>query len=118
MMTNKLYGQSAAIFFGAFLLIQGTWAPAAFAGEAKGGKAIYDKLCASCHGADGKGNPAMIKAMGEKGLNLTTKAVKEAKDDELMKVIVEGRGKMPASGKNLSPTERKQVLEYTRSLAK
>jgi hypothetical protein len=40
------------------------------------------------------------------------------KDDELLKVIVEGRGKMPASGKNLSKEEQKQILQYTRSLAK
>ena len=89
-----------------------------FAAEAKAGKAIYDKLCASCHGADGKGNPAMVKAMGEKGLNITTKEVAKMKDDELLKVIVEGRGKMPASGKNLSKEEQKQILQYTRSLAK
>jgi hypothetical protein len=26
-----------------------------------------------CHGADGNGNPGMIKALGEKGLNIVTK---------------------------------------------
>jgi mono/diheme cytochrome c family protein len=114
-MMNRLYSGSAAVFFGAALLM---WAPAALAGEAKGGKATYDKLCASCHGPDGKGNPAMAKAMGEKGLNLTTKEVKEAKDDELLKVITEGKGKMPASGKGLSKAEQKEVLEFVRSLGK
>jgi cytochrome c6 len=92
--------------------------PAAGAGEANPGKAQYDKLCASCHGRDGKGNPAMAKAMGEKGLNLTTKEVKDAKDEELLKVTVEGRGKMPASGKGLSKSEQKEVLEYVRGLGK
>jgi mono/diheme cytochrome c family protein len=86
--------------------------------EAKPGKATYDKLCASCHGADGKGNPAMAKAMGEKGLNIVSKEVQAKKDDQLLKVIVEGEGKMPASGKNLSKQEQKDVLSYTRSLAK
>ena len=86
--------------------------------DAKAGKASYDKLCASCHGADGKGNPGMVKAMGEKGLNVVTKDVKAKKDDELLKIIVEGAGKMPASGKSLSAQEQKDVLAYTRSLAK
>ena len=97
------------------LIVTLTWLPAASAGEAKAGKTQYDKLCTSCHGADGKGNPAMAKAMGEKGLNLTTKEVKDAKDEELIKVIVEGKGKMPASGKGLSKAEQKEVLGYIRS---
>src|SRR6476469_6006682 len=88
------------------------------AGEAKAGKATYDKLCVSCHGADGKGNPAMVKTMGEKGLNLTTKDVQSKKDDELLKVITQGEGKMPASGKNLSKQEQTDVLAYVRSLGK
>jgi mono/diheme cytochrome c family protein len=82
------------------------------------GKANYDKLCASCHGPDGKGNPAMVKAMGEKGLNIVTKEVQSKKDDELLKIIVEGVGKMPASGKNLNKQEQKDVLLHMRSLAK
>ena len=90
----------------------------AWSAEAKAGKAIYDKLCVSCHAADCKGNPAMVKAMGEKGLNIVTKDVQAKKDDELLKVIVEGAGKMPASGKSLSKQEQKDVLSFTRSLAK
>ena len=89
-----------------------------WSGEAKSGKATYDKLCVSCHGADGKGNPAMAKALGDKGLNIVGKETKAKKDEELLKVIVEGAGKMPASGKNLSKEEQKDVLAYTRSLAK
>ncbi|HVO93624.1 MAG TPA: cytochrome c [Terriglobales bacterium] len=90
----------------------------AWSADAKPGKATYDKLCVSCHGADGKGNPAMAKALGEKGLNIVAKEVQAKKDDELLKVIVDGAGKMPASGKNLSKQEQKDVLSYTRSLAK
>jgi len=82
------------------------------------GKANYDKLCASCHGANGKGNPAMAKVMGEKALNIVSKDVQAKKDDALLKVIVEGAGKMPPSGKNLSKQEQNDVLTYTRSLAK
>jgi len=98
-------------------IMTGATAPAAMAGDA-GGKAVYDKTCASCHGPDGKGNPAMTKAFGEKALNIATKEVASKKDDELVKVIVEGKGKMPASGKSLSKADQKAVVEYTRSLAK
>lgn len=87
------------------------------AGEAAAGKAVYEKQCVACHGADGKGNPAMIKALGEKGLNITTKEVKAMKDEQITKIIVEGAGKMPAA-KNLSTQEQKDVVSYTRSLAK
>jgi mono/diheme cytochrome c family protein len=90
----------------------------AWSAETVAGKATYDKLCVSCHGADGKGNPAMAKVMGEKALNIVSKEVQAKKDPELLKVIAEGAGKMPASGKGLNPQEQKDVLSYTRSLAK
>ena len=90
----------------------------AWSADAKAGKATYDKLCASCHGADGKGNPGMAKVMGEKELNVVDKETLAKKDDALLKVIVEGAGKMPASGKNLSKQEQRDVLSYMKSLAK
>lgn len=89
----------------------------AWSGEAPQGKAIYDKQCVACHGADGKGNPAMIKALGEKGLNITSKEVKAMKNEQMTKIIVEGAGKMPAA-KSLSPQEQKDIVSFTRSLAK
>ena len=60
----------------------------------------------------------MAKAMGEKGLNVVGKDTQAKKDADLLKVIVEGAGKMPASGKNLSKQEQTDVLSFTRSLAK
>ena len=87
------------------------------AADADAGKAIYDKSCAGCHGADGKGNPALAKTLGEKGLNIVTKETTQKSDDALLKIIAEGAGKMPAS-KKLDKNEQKQVLQYSRSLAK
>ena len=87
------------------------------AADAAAGKAIFEKSCVSCHGNDGKGNPAIAKVLGEKGLNLTAKEATQKSDQELMKVIAEGEGKMPAF-KSLSQDEQKQVVTYIRSLGK
>jgi mono/diheme cytochrome c family protein len=112
-----MVNQKLRVLLGGFALTVAA-SSSAWSAEVKAGKATYDKLCVSCHAADGKGSPGMVKAMGEKGLNLVTKEVQAKKDDELLKVIVEGAGKMPASGKNLTKQEQKDVLVYTRSLAK
>src|SRR5215813_5617303 len=67
------------------------------AADAQTGKAIFEKSCVSCHGNDGKGNPAIAKVMGDKGLNLTTKEATQKSDEALMKIIAEGEGKCPPS---------------------
>ena len=87
------------------------------AADTSAGKAIYEKSCVSCHGKDGKGNPAMAKVLGEKGLDLTGKEATQKSDEQLLKVIAEGAGKMPAQ-KSLSKDDQKQLLAYVRSLAK
>lgn len=102
------------------LLVMGLWigassTAAVFAADA-GGKALFEKSCAGCHGADGKGNPGMAKVLGEKGLNVATQETAKKSDEQLLKVISEGSGKMPAS--KLSKDEQKQALGYIRSLAK
>jgi len=90
---------------------------AAMAGEADSGKALFEKSCAGCHGADGKGNAKMAKLPGfDKGLNIVGPEVKKQSDEKLLKIIAEGAGKMPAS--KLTPAEQKQALAYVRSLAK
>ena len=89
---------------------------AVLAAGADGGKAVYDKSCAGCHGPDGKGNEKMAKLLGAKGLNIVGSETKKKSDEQLLKVIAEGAGKMPAS--KLSNDEQKQALGYVRSLAK
>jgi mono/diheme cytochrome c family protein len=98
------------------LLVGAGSASTGFGADASSGKALFEKSCAGCHGADGKGNPAMVKVLGEKGLNITAKDTTQKSDEQLLKVIAEGSGKMPAS--KLSKDEQKQALGYARSLAK
>ena len=108
-MKSKLLPMIMGLWIGA------AWAPAVFAADA-GGKALFEKSCAGCHGADGKGNPAMAKVLGDKGLDVTTKETAKKSDEQLLKVIAEGSGKMPAS--KLSKDEQRQTLGHVRSLGK
>jgi mono/diheme cytochrome c family protein len=104
-----------------FVAMLGFFLAAALSGvgwAADAGKAVYDKQCASCHGPDGKGNPSMAKVFGEKQLNIATKEVADKKDDDLVKVITEGKGKMPAAGKSLSAADQKAVVSHVKSLGK
>jgi mono/diheme cytochrome c family protein len=105
---------TAAVAIGA-LLLNAVLTTAAVAAEASG-KALYDKSCAGCHGADGKGNEKMKDILGVKDLSIVSKETVKKSDEQLLKVIAEGAGKMPAS--KLSKDEQKQTLNYARSLAK
>jgi hypothetical protein len=58
----------------------------------------------------------MATIIGEKGLNIVGKDTAKKSDDQLLKIIAEGAGKMPAA--KLTKEEQKQALNYVRSLAK
>ena len=105
--------QSLAVALLSSVTLVGTGALAA---DDSAGKTLYEKNCAGCHGADGKGNPAMAKLIGDKGLNITGKELGSKSDAQLLKLIAEGTGKMPAS--KLSKDDQKQALGYARTLAK
>jgi mono/diheme cytochrome c family protein len=99
------------------LLIWTGTTSAAIAADADSGKALYEKSCAGCHGPDGKGNEKMAKLPGfDKGLDIVGNETKKKSDAQLLKMIGEGAGKMPAS--KLTKDEQKQALGYARSLAK
>ena len=91
------------------------WINPAIAADATG-KALYEKSCAGCHGADGKGNEKMTTILGVKDLGIVGKDTAKKTDEQLLKIIAEGAGKMPAS--KLAKDEQKQTLGYARSLAK
>jgi mono/diheme cytochrome c family protein len=98
------------------LLFWAVTAAAAIAADSDSGKALYEKSCAGCHGADGKGNEKMAKLLGDKGLDIVGNETKKKSDEQLLKIVAEGSGKMPAS--KLTKEEQKQALGYARSLAK
>ncbi len=79
------------------------------------GKKVYDQKCASCHGADGKGNAKMSTALKVEIKPLSASAAKP--DAEIRKVLEEGKKPMPGYAKTLNPAEMDAVLAYTKDLA-
>src|ERR1044071_6854733 len=61
----------------------------ALAARAAGAKETYEKDCAKCHGADGKGQTKMGQKLGAKDYT-DAKVQAELKDDAAAKAIKEG----------------------------
>ena len=90
---------------------------AAFAADAKAGQAVYDKSCKSCHGADGTPNAAVAKMMKVDMKDLKSTEVQSLSDDDMKKIITEGKGKMKPV-KTVSGPALDDVIGYVRSLKK
>ena len=78
--------------------------------------ATYKAKCATCHGADGKGDTPAGKST--KARSFGDAEVVKASDDDLAGIIEKGKGKMPGYGKSMKPDEIKDMVAYIRSLAK
>ena len=79
------------------------------------GKAVYDKSCKMCHGADGTPNPAMAKSMNLR--DLKSDEVQALSDADIKSVIVNGKGKMRPM-KSVSGSDAEDVGAYIHSLKK
>jgi len=97
-------------------------AMSALSASAADAKAIYEKDCAKCHGADGKGDTKMGKKAGAK--DYTDPKVQDAmKDGEMAKAIKEGvkdgdTVKMKGFADTLSDDEVKALVAYVRTFKK
>lgn len=91
--------------------------PTLVMGDAKAGKTVYDKKCASCHGPNGEGKPALAKALKVEMRDLGSKEVQAKTDAQLKKDTVEGVGKMKAVT-GLSDTDVADLIAFMRSLKK
>ncbi len=76
------------------------------------GAAIYKTSCAPCHGADGSGQTPVGKSL--KVRDLRSPEVQKLSDAEITKVLMNGKGKMPAS--KLAPAEIEAVIAFIRTL--
>ncbi|MGZ6035988.1 MAG: c-type cytochrome [Myxococcaceae bacterium] len=86
------------------------------------GKAIYEKQCASCHGASGKGDGEDAAYYTTKPTDLTDKAALSKRTDDFLAAVISGGG--PAKGLSkdmpaakLSPPEVQSVVAYVRTLS-
>jgi len=80
------------------------------------GKLVYEKACKSCHGTDGTANPAIAKMFKVDIKDLKSPEVQAMSDDDLMKIITDGKGKMkpvPAAASSAP-----DVVAYIRSWKK
>jgi cytochrome c6 len=77
-----------------------------------GGKALYEKKCAMCHGKDG-----VAKAMAKGSANLNDPGWQKATPLEaVVKIVTEGKDKMPAYDDKLSPEQIRAVATYVKRL--
>ena len=83
------------------------------------GKVIYDRFCSVCHGPAGAGDGTII---GPDRFPFAPPLVSPAMagygDGYVYAVIRQGRGLMPAYGPRMTETQRWQVVNYVRSLAR
>jgi cytochrome c6 len=80
-----------------------------------GGEELYNARCAACHGGDARGNTAVGKKM--KIRDLRSPEVQKQSDEDLKKIITDGKGSMPGFGKRLDKTQIQDLVAYIRSLA-
>ena len=82
--------------------------------KAAKGQQIFQQLCIGCHGPDARAQSEMGKKV--QAADLTSAVVQDQSDSDLLKVIRNGRGKMPSWASRLNDSEIHAVLAYVRSL--
>ena len=101
-------------------LIFGMLAQSAFAvsGDPPKGKAVYEKQCLFCHGAQGKGDGSLGKSLVPPPADLSN--IKAKSDEELLKIIQNGHPQtaMPAFKAQLSEQEIQDALAYIRTFGR
>jgi mono/diheme cytochrome c family protein len=82
------------------------------------GARVFEQRCVLCHGKAGVGDGTAAAALNPKPRNLRDAAYMSSRtDDQLLEIIRNGKGAMPAWGKNnaLSEEEIQAVLKHIRS---
>src|SRR5438045_6592253 len=86
-------------------------AAVALGADTAAGKAVYDKACKSCHGADGTANPAVAKMMKVEMKDLKSAEVQSMSAADLRAIIESGKGKMKPI-KTVSGADVDHVVAY------
>jgi mono/diheme cytochrome c family protein len=82
------------------------------------GQKIYLKRCVACHGKTGNGDGPDAADLGIHPAKLSDPVIRSETDGALFWKITIGKKPMPNYGTRLSPTDRWNVINYVRSLAR
>lgn len=84
------------------------------------GRIIYEQRCLDCHGSEGRGDGRNALSLSPRPGNLISAATSAKSDQDLLKIIANGRPRtaMPAWKDELSEEEQEAVLTYIRSLVR
>ncbi len=104
------------------LVLAAALAAGALSAAATDGKALYEKSCKKCHGADGKGQTTMGKRYGAKDYT-SAKVQDELKDEDAIKAVKQGfkdkSGKeVMKPAEDMSDEDAKAVIAYLRTFKK
>lgn len=87
--------------------------PTVAAAQAKG-QDVFKAKCAMCHGPDGSGSTSMGKSLGLKPLGGAD--VQKMSDADMVALINNGKGKMPAYKGKLTDAQISDVVAFMRTL--
>jgi mono/diheme cytochrome c family protein len=76
---------------------------------------IYAQMCARCHGMDGRGDPEIKKTMQVRNFHDPAFQAR-ATTEEIVRVVMAGKGQMPAFGSSLSMPKMQSLSGYVRRL--
>jgi mono/diheme cytochrome c family protein len=82
------------------------------------GQKIYAKRCVACHGKTGNGDGPDAADLGIHPAKLSDSSIREETDGELFWKISVGKKPMPGYGSRLSTSDRWNVINYLRSMAR
>ena len=82
------------------------------------GEKVYARRCVACHGQKGNGDGPDAADLGIHPAKFSDSRLREETDGALFWKITVGKKPMPDYGRRLSPTDRWNVINYLRTLAK
>ena len=80
------------------------------------GKKLFNNMCITCHGQDGKGDGVAAAGLTPKPANFCTSFVEHEKDGDLFWKMTTGNAPMASYKQILSRTQRWQLVDYIRSM--
>ncbi|MGP8215989.1 MAG: c-type cytochrome [Bacteroidia bacterium] len=82
------------------------------------GKKIYATYCVPCHGEKGRGDGVAASALNPRPADHTSERVQRQTDGAIYWKLTTGRSPMASYANTLTVTQRWQVIDYIRTLAK